>query len=253
MITSISNPKLKNVRELMEKSRERKKAGAFVIEGIRMFNETPDNLLLDTFVSESFRRGNPGIPGEVVSDGIFKRLSDTRTPQGIMAVVKKPDHDEERIFDADKGLYLVLEGIQDPGNLGTMVRTGEAAGVSGIIMDRDTADLYSPKVVRATMGSVYRVPCIHTEDLPSMVKGMKEKGIRIYAADLKGEMFFHETDYAEKTAFLIGNEGAGLSEEMRSLADTRIKIPMEGKTESLNAAVAAAILMYSYKVDKAAK
>ena len=86
-----------------------------------------------------------------------------------------------------------------------------------------------------------------------MVKGMKEKGIRIYAADLKGEMFFHETDYAEKTAFLIGNEGAGLSEEMRSLADTRIKIPMEGKTESLNAAVAAAILMYSYKVDKAAK
>ncbi len=211
-----------------------------------MFDETPEELLIETFLSESFHNANPAIQGEVVSEGIFKKLSDTRTPQGIMAVVKQPRYDAEEILKGDKKLFLVLEGIQDPGNLGTMVRTGEAAGAAAIIMDRDTADIFSPKVVRATMGSIYRMPCIYTDDLQGTVKDMKEKGIKIYAADLRGEKYYHETEYEDRTAFLIGNEGNGLSSEMLSLSDIRIKIPMKGKTESLNAAVAAAILMYSY-------
>ncbi len=215
-----------------------------------MFNETPEELLMETFISESFHRDNPGIRGEVVSDGTFKKLSDTMTPQGIMAIVKKPEHGKEQVFESGSGLFLVLEGIQDPGNLGTMIRTGEAAGVHAVIMDRNTADLYSPKVVRSTMGSIYRLPCIYTDDLKKTVTDMKEKGIKVYAADLKGDRYYHETEYAEKTAFLIGNEGNGLSQEILSLSDIRVKIPMEGKTESLNAAVAAAILMYAYVSQK---
>ncbi len=246
MITSYSNPKLKMVRELMNRSRMRRKAGAFVIEGIRMFLETPKELIREVYVSESFHEKHPEIKGETVSEPVFKKLSDTQNPQGIIAVVGMPEFKLKDLLRKKEGLYIILERLQDPGNLGTIVRTAEAAGAECIIMDKDTADLYSPKVVRSTMGSVYRVPCFYTEDLPGTVDEMKEKGIMIYAADLKGDRFFHEEEYGRKTAFLIGNEGNGLKEETLGMADFRIKIPMKGKTESLNAAVAASLLMYAY-------
>lgn len=228
----------------MERPRERKKAGAFVIEGIRMFNETPEKLLKEVYISQSFSRDNPGIKGEIVADEVFKKLSDTKTPQGILAVVRKPSYDFGDI--SVKGLFLVLEGIQDPGNLGTMIRTGEAAGVKLIIMDRDTADIFSPKVVRATMGAIYRVPYLYTDDLPRSIEELKKKGVTVYAADLKGKKFYHEITYDEGSAFLIGNEGNGLSSEILGSSDIRLKIPMKGETESLNAAVAASLLMYRY-------
>ncbi len=249
IITSYNNSKLKTVRDLMEKARERKKAGAFVIEGIRMFSETPKELLKDVYVSESFHEEHGDIEATVLSDQLFKRLSDTKSPQGILAVVKQPLHDYKSILEGNRGLFLILENIQDPGNLGTMLRTGEAAGVSLVVMDRGTADVFSPKVVRSTMGAVYRVPFIYCDDLITFVKGMQEKGIKVYAADLKGDRYYHEEKYAEKSAFLIGNEGNGLSREMLDLSDIRVKIPMKGKTESLNAAVAAALLMYGYATD----
>ena len=231
----------------MERSRARKKAGAFVIEGIRMFNETPESLLKEVYISQSFHESNPGISGELVSDEVFKRLSDTKTPQGILAVVRNPEHDIEEAVSGERGLFLLLEGIQDPGNLGTMIRTGEAAGVKAVIMDHDTADIYSPKVVRATMGSIYRMPFLCTEDLFETVRELKKKGVYVYAADPAGQSYFHETDYAEKSAVLIGNEGRGLSREVLALADKGLRIPMEGQTESLNAAVAAALIMYDYR------
>lgn len=181
---------------------------------------------------------------EVVADNVFKSVSDTQTPQGIMAVVAMPEYDLDQLLDGDQTHLLVLESIQDPGNLGTMVRTGEGAGVTGIIMNKTTVDLFNPKTIRSTMGSIYRVPFYVAEDLGETMKELQARGISLYAAHLKGEHSYDEEDYTKACGFLIGNEGNGLSDEIANLADTYIKIPMEGQVESLNAAISATLLMY---------
>ena len=125
-----------------------------------------------------------------------------------------------------------------------MIRTGEAAGITGIIMNQTTVDLFHPKTIRATMGALYRVPFYIMPDLPGFLRELKQRGVTLYGAHLEGTMCYDEPDYGGHTGFLIGNEGNGLSPEIAELADIRIRIPMEGRTESLNAAVAAALLMY---------
>jgi TrmH family RNA methyltransferase len=139
---------------------------------------------------------------------------------------------------------MILESIQDPGNLGTIIRAGEGAGITGVIMDDATADIYNPKVIRSTMGSVCRVPFVYTSDLKGTLKNLKAQGVRLYAAHLEGRNNYEKEDYTVDTGFLIGNEGNGLTEETSALADALVKIPMMGKVESLNAAVAASILMF---------
>jgi len=181
---------------------------------------------------------------ETVADAVFKNVSDTQTPQGIMAVVAMPEYKLESLLDGEKTHLLILESIQDPGNLGTMLRTGEGAGITGIIMNKTTVDLFNPKTIRSTMGSIYRVPFYVTEDLSGTLSQLKENGVSLYAAHLKGEHYYTEEDYTLGCAFLIGNEGNGLSDEIANQADTYIKIPMEGKVESLNAAISATLLMY---------
>ena len=250
VLSSISNPKLRRVRELLDRSRARKKEDAFVVEGIRMFREIPEDRLMETFISEKFHEENPSIRGSVVKNEVFQKLSDTRTPQGVLAVVRQRHYALPDILQGKNGLWLILEGIQDPGNLGTMIRTGEGAGISGIIMDRNTADFYSPKTVRSTMGAVFRVPFFYTEDLEGTVREIKKTGITTYAAHLDGKKMYHEIDYADRTAFLIGNEGNGLSDELTSLADIKLRIPMQGQVESLNAAISAALLMYRYMTER---
>ena len=141
-------------------------------------------------------------------------------------------------------LFLLLEDIQDPGNLGTMLRTGEGAGVDGVIMSRGTVDIYNPKTIRSTMGSLYRVPFAYVEELADAIRLLQKNDIPVYAAHLRGERFFDELSYEGGSAFLIGNEGNGLKKETADLADLYLKIPMEGKLESLNAAVASALLLY---------
>lgn len=148
------------------------------------------------------------------------------------------------LLRAEKPLLLLLENLQDPGNLGTILRTAEGAGVTGVILSKGCVDLYNPKTIRSTMGSVYRVPTLYTEDLRETVELLKAHGIRSFAAHLKGVNFYDQENYRGGTAFLIGNEGNGLTEELTEQADTLIRIPMEGKLESLNAGVASAILMY---------
>ncbi len=246
VITSYDNPKLKKVRGLMKRSRFRREEGAFVAEGIRMYREIPEELLLETYVSESFSAKHPEISGEIVSDRCFKRLSDTETPQGILAVAKIEERSLSDYLSEKEGLYVVVEGLQDPGNLGTIMRTGEAAGLKCLIADRNTVDVYSPKTVRSTMGSILRVPCVYVDDLKGTIEEMKRAGVSVYAADLKGEADFHKVSYEPLCAFLIGNEGKGLSREISDLADMKVKIPMKGKVESLNAAISAALLMYEY-------
>ena len=141
-------------------------------------------------------------------------------------------------------LLMVLDNLQDPGNLGTILRAGEAAGVTGVVMSSDCVDIYNPKVIRSTMGSIYRMPFIYVEDLPTVVKMLGEKEIHTYAAHLKGKRSYEEEDFTKGTAFLIGNEGNGLQDEVADAAEIYVKIPMCGEVESLNAAIAASVLMF---------
>lgn len=259
MITSTSNQQMKNVSALLKKSKERKNSKTFVVEGPRMVVEAAIEALKAIYVAESFENSKENTSllrelkdkcskanaiYEVVADNVFKSVSDTQTPQGIMAVVAMPEYDLEQLLNGNKTHLLILESIQDPGNLGTMVRTGEGAGVTGIIMNKTTVDLFNPKTIRSTMGSIYRVPFYVTEDLAGTMKELQEKGISLYAAHLKGEHAYDEEDYTKACGFLIGNEGNGLSDEIANLADDFIKIPMEGQVESLNAAISATLLMY---------
>lgn len=248
MITSTSNQQMKNLSLLMKKAKARNEQGIFVVEGKKMFREVPKEWLQQVYVSESFFAENQelveDVSYEVVSDSVFKAVSDTQTPQGIICLVKKPEYGLEQLLQGGNTHLLILESVQDPGNLGTMLRTGEGAGITGVIMNHTTVDLFNPKTIRSTMGSIYRVPFFITKDLPEMVQKLKEQNVSVYAAHLKGNMQYDEPDYTGATAFMIGNEGNGLSDEIADLADTYIKIPMCGQVESLNAAISASLLMY---------
>jgi TrmH family RNA methyltransferase len=250
MITSTGNQQVKNIALLSKKAKERKKQGLFVVEGKKMFSEAPKEWLESVYVSESFlgEAGAEalleGIDYEVLSDSVFKSISDTQTPQGILCLVRSPQYELSELLCGERTHLLVLESIQDPGNLGTMLRTGEGAGITGVIMNQTTVDLFNPKTIRSTMGSIYRVPFYVSDNLTETVASLKKRNIGIYAAHLKGICSYEEPDYTRASAFLIGNEGNGLSDELAGLADTYIRIPMEGRVESLNAAISAALLMY---------
>ena len=217
MITSASNEQIKQIIQLKEKSKVRKQKNQFVVEGIKMFSEIPDDQLVATYVSESFAEENKyafkGENFEVVSDSVFKKISDTVTPQGIMAIVEKNAYTLDDIIEnvnnniTQKGrsCVVVLDRLQDPGNLGTIVRTGEGAGISGIIMSSGCADIYNPKVIRSTMGSIFRVPFTVVSDLPEAIETLKENSITTYAAHLKGEEY-NKGVFEKNVALLIGNE-----------------------------------------------
>lgn len=250
MVTSVSNEKVKHIVRLQKKASARQEENCFLVEGVKMAQELPLERLVLAYVSESFaarpeqeslcRR----LQAETVADHVLAAMSDTRTPQGILAVVRRRELAPETVWQGENPLLLVLERLQDPGNLGTILRTAEGAGVTGVILSNDCVDLYNPKVIRSTMGSVYRLPVAYAADLPEAVAQMRAAGIRTYAAHLKGEATYDQEDYRGATAFLIGNEGAGLSPALAAASDCYIRIPMAGQVESLNAAVASAILMY---------
>lgn len=263
MITSPSNGKVKTVVQLQQKAKARKEAGTFVTEGPRLFAEAPAERIREVYISESFSMSENSLaqelrakwkrhPHEIVSDAVFARMSDTRTPQGILCLVEARRYELEELLK-ERGreaagqsapLLMVLEDLQDPGNLGTILRTGEGAGVTGIIMSRNTVDIYNPKTVRSTMGSIYRMPFYYSASLEETLAALKERGLRLYAAHLQGAVSYDVCSYTKGAAFLIGNEGNGLREETAALADERIRIPMLGQVESLNASMAAGVLMF---------
>ena len=180
----------------------------------------------------------------ILSDTVFGYVSDTKTPQGILCVVKQLDDRLEEAAAGRAAHLIVLNRLQDPGNLGTILRTAEGAGVTGIMLDQECVDIYNPKTIRSTMGSIYRMPFYYSQDLKKDIGRLKDKGICIYAAHLNGRQDYDEADYTKPCAFLIGNEGNGLDEEIAQQADTYIKIPMKGRVESLNAAIASSVLMF---------
>lgn len=275
IISSKDNKKIRYIRSLLEKGNIRKKSKAFVAEGIKLVDEALEyGKVLEVVCSESLYgeiisgdlSGNrllaendknitnyvkKGSSLLVVSDMVFKSMSETKTPQGILAVVEMPDYGlldkgflEQAYTKNGKIKLLVLEDTADPGNLGTIMRTAEAAGVTGVIMGKGTVDIFNPKVVRSTMGSIFRLPFVYVEDVKATIKELKKMGISFYAAHLKGKKSYKDIKYSDKSAILVGNEARGLSNEVAEFADNYVIIPMSGKVESLNAAVAAALMMY---------
>ena len=200
MITSSSNAQVKNIIALNKKAKERREQDVFVAEGWKMFQEAPREWLKKVYVSESGSKmhemPSDGTEYEVVDDRVFQSMCDTKTPQGVLSVIRMPHYTEEEVMDNGKTpLLMVLEDLQDPGNVGTIIRTAEGAGVTGIIMSRGTADIFNPKTIRSTMGSIYRMPFLIVDDAVGFVKGLKARKICTYAAHLHGVHSYREEDY----------------------------------------------------------
>ena len=251
MISSKDNNKIKHIKKLLEKSKTRREERRFVIEGFKAVREAVKRGLVDEiFLSEDVVELCDDLDvTDVVSSGLFKEISDTVTPQGILAIVRFPEYDIDELFSNKNCKLVCLEDVRDPGNIGTIIRTAEGAGMDGVMLSKGCADVYQPKVTRATMGSVLRVPCIVCEDdLTTELDRLKKSGFTLFGAYLDGAVDYREPDYGGKVAVLIGNEANGLTDETVAKCDKLIKIPMKGELESLNAAVSAAIL--SYEVDR---
>lgn len=280
MISSTANSKVKRLVALVQKAKLRREEQLFVVEGIRMFREAPAEWIREVYVSETFlqkceQENDTELiqrikknQYEIFTDEVFKKVSDTQTPQGVLCVLAMPHYDLANLIDnvnkagnanavgskdcmnrclADSQkapLLMLLEDLQDPGNLGTILRAGEGAGVDGVVMTSRTVDIMNPKVIRATMGSIYRVLFFIVDDLGETIDYLIKKGVQVYAAHLDESVDYDEPDYTKPTAFLIGNEGGGLRRETAQRASQYIKIPMAGQVESLNAAAAATVLMY---------
>lgn len=250
MISSTSNPQVKRLAQLQKKSKARNEEKVFIVEGIRMFVEVPRERVEKVYVSESFYNKKKeelnlqGYSYEILSDSVFQHVSDTKTPQGVLCVVKQKQYNIEELLQIENPHFMVLDNLQDPGNLGTIVRTAEGAGVHAVFLSKESVDIFNPKTIRSTMGSIYRMPVIYVEDLLTLLDTFKEKGIKSYAAHLAGKNSYDQECYKDGTAILIGNEGNGLRDEVSQKADILVQIPMQGQVESLNAAIAASILMF---------
>ncbi|MCI9594059.1 MAG: RNA methyltransferase [Lachnospiraceae bacterium] len=257
MINSAANKQVRRVVNLVKKARARREEGLYIVEGIRMVLELLPEQVEQIYVSESFLRAHQDkelsaflsmFHWEPVADPVMKVMADTQTPQGILALVRQRHYTLKEILNrppAGQAHHLIiLETLQDPGNLGTILRAGEGAGITGVVMDETTADIYNPKVIRSTMGSVYRVPFVYVSDLKAACQEMKQAGICLFAAHLSGEKNYDQQDFTVPCGFLLGNEARGLSQDTALLAHTLVRIPMAGRVESLNAAVAASVLMF---------
>ena len=258
MITSMQNRLVKEVAALLANRKDRQTERAYVIEGIRMAKEAPEQDIRGICISESFERSpHPKVweicerkGYEVLADDVFRKLSDTRTPQGVLMIMSAKEYTPAEVIDPknNKGqqapLLVLTEDIQDPGNLGTILRAGEGAGITGAIFSKGTVDIYNPKTIRSTMGSIFRIPFCYVEDLPTEIEKLREQKIEVYAAHLQGSVSYDKKDYTGASAFLIGNEGNGLTDKCTAAASAAVHIPMCGSVESLNAGVAASVLLY---------
>lgn len=251
IITSISNPIIKEVRSLSNK-KGRIVAQAILLEGYRLVKDAVDSgaeiryyIIADSFFqkAELFLSDVPNIKVVQVSDALFYRISETQSPQGIMAVAELPVYDKKDVINGVKQV-IVLENLQDPGNLGTIIRSADACGFDAVILSKDSADPYNPKVIRSTMGSLFHIPIIIEEDFDGVLNELRSRNIRLVAAHTRDALSCWKADLAGDVAIIIGNEGNGLSEHILELADMTVMIPMKGKAESLNASAAASMLIY---------
>ena len=251
-ITSKDNKTIKNIVKLISKSKYRKEQGLFVVEGLRLCTDAiRSGALIDTFIcTEDAQTKYPEAVNELenyalnsytVPSNIFSTLSDTKTPQGVICVVKALDNVPQ--FDKINNKYVLLQNMQDPSNLGAVLRSADALGFSGVILTKDCCDIYSPKVCRASMGAIFRVPFIVCDDECAFVKDFNKSG-KSYAAVVRGGTSITEFKYDETSLICIGNEGNGLTDDLVKVCTYPVTIPMKGNAESLNAAAAAGIIMW---------
>ena len=255
-IKSKDNVKIKYVKKLISSSNFRKKEKSFVLEGIRLCY---DAFLSSVHITETYYTEEISIKdfekirkiialskkSYKVPKDILKEISDTKNPQGIVCVCKELD----KQFSLDKinnvGKFIILENIQDPSNLGTIIRTAEAIGISALIMSKDCCDIYNTKVLRGSMGAVFRVNIYFSNNICETINDLKSKDIKTYAAvPDRLTKSITSIDYKESMAIAIGNEGNGLKKETIDTCSEKITIPMLGKAESINAAMAAGIIMW---------
>lgn len=257
-IRSADNPTYKAVVQLKQK-KYRDEQNKYLIEGPNLIREAILNradieLIL---MSEDFQVGIEGGTAVVLPPALFRKLSDTETPQGIIAVVRKKIYSEHDFFftgDSTNPVavdqkpvpsnIIVLDRLQDPGNIGTILRTADAAGYQGAVLLKGTADIYSSKIVRAAAGSLFRLPVLMTDTAEETIRLLKQHDKKIICTAPGADIYYYEAGLKEDAAVIIGNEGNGVCREFLEGSDCLVKIPMEGTVESLNAAVAAAVLMY---------
>lgn len=254
VITSKDNEFIKEIRKLKDK-KYRDLTSKYIVEGIKIIEEAiSEKALIDTIVvcEDCEKNGeiDPKLLYEIakyncvyVSEKVFNIITDTKAPQGILAVIKKPE--EYKNINYNQDIILVLDNIQDPGNLGTIIRTADSVGLNQIIISKNTTDAYSPKVVRSTMGAIFRVNVIQSEDLIKTIKEIKKHKFNVIATSLGTDKSFYDIEL-NKSAIVIGNEANGVSKEILEIVETKVKIPMFGKTESLNASVATGVVLYEY-------
>ena len=248
IITSKENPTYKNALRLKRK-KYRDETGSYLLEGVKPLEDALDmgRKAMTVFVEEGGQpeRWLEGQHTVMLSRPLFRALSDTEAPQGIIAAVEMRNYDIDGFRKLVGGRnVLIMDRLQDPGNIGTIIRTAEAAGYGGIVMMAGSGDVYAPKVVRAAAGSLFRVPVIKAGKAGDVIRMVREMGKRLAVTCPEGGINCFEADIVSDTALVIGNEGNGVSEDFIDAADVKIRIPMEGSIESLNAAVAAGILMY---------
>ena len=259
VITSKDNEKIKEIKKLKEK-KYREETNLFVVEGIKIVKEAIEydadiqkivisNDAIGYEVDEEVLKIIQKYEVMIVSQNVFESISDVKTPQGILAVIKNKENVK---VDYNEDVIFILDNIQDPGNLGTIIRTLDAVGIKQLIVSNDTVDYMSPKVLRSTMGGAFRVNVIVADDLLNMIDEIKKNGFEVAVTDLATDKSIYDVDYSKK-AIVIGNEANGVSDEVKNKADIRVKIPMLGKAESLNAAVATSVIAYEYVRQKLSK
>ncbi|UNC92647.1 TrmH family RNA methyltransferase [Candidatus Contubernalis alkaliaceticus] len=258
LITSRQNPEVKLYTSLLKK-KYRDKMGLIPLEGVRLIREALSCGIEFTSVLyseellkglkgrellQSISIGNPGVKTVYIAKGLLRETADTENPQGILAVVKKPDYNLSQISETEKPLVMVISGLQDPGNLGSMIRTASAACVSGVIVSRGTVDIFNPKTLRGTMGAIFHLPVIVIKDAMSIINYLRHCNIKIVVTDLEAEANCFQGDLTGPTAVVFGSEAFGVSDEFKVEADLRLKIPLLGAAESLNVSVSAGIIIY---------
>lgn len=253
IITSKDNENIKSIKKLKER-KYRDLNNEYIIEGIKILKEAIqekavikkivicEECLANNIIDEKLLYEIAKYDCLYVSKKIFEGLTDVSKPQGILAVVEK---NNKKDINYNEDIIVALDGLQDPGNLGTILRTLDSANLSQVVVSKDTVDAYNPKVVRSTMGAIFRVNIVETENLKETLKEMKRHKYKVMCTDLTASKNIYEVDYTKKI-LVIGNESNGISKELLDMADEKIIIPMLGKTESLNASVATSIIVYEY-------
>lgn len=254
IISSKDNEIIKSIKKLKDK-KYRDIENSYIIEGIKLLKEAIEEkaeikqiIICDDcekteMISKELMYEIAKYNCNYVTSKVFKYLTEVQTPQGILAVIGKTPKDQE--IDYTQDIIVALDGIQDPGNLGTILRTVDSIGLTQILVSKETADSFNPKVVRSTMGAIFRVKVIECENLQEKLKEIKKNKYKVVVSSLQTENSLYDIKLNKKV-IVVGNEANGVSSEIQEMADEKIKIPMLGKTESLNASVATGVILYEY-------